>query len=129
MATASSSQSLPLVGSCTDQTLKVEDQKSEGHCILADMAATTIRMVASDGVHEELQLSPGAADHSVLIVGINVSSNDPNDHYVEVKCFWGENYGNKGFKRVKFEVFTTVWYPLKVDGTWYETRSSPSESD
>nr|GEU72386.1 protein FAR1-related sequence 5-like [Tanacetum cinerariifolium] len=35
----------------------------------------------------------------VLIVGIDVSANKAVDHYVGVKCSWGEKYGDKGFTR------------------------------
>ncbi|GJU46211.1 hypothetical protein Tco_1203477 [Tanacetum coccineum] len=41
-------------------------------------------------------------------VGIDVSADDPIDHYVEVKCSWGEKFGNNIFKRVDFDISATV---------------------
>ncbi|GKB81503.1 bulb-type lectin domain-containing protein [Tanacetum coccineum] len=48
------------------------------------------------------------ANHSVLIVGIYVSADKAVDHYVEIKCSWGEKYGDKGFTMVSFDVLMTV---------------------
>ncbi|GJW82022.1 bulb-type lectin domain-containing protein [Tanacetum coccineum] len=81
--------------------------------------------------HPRDSLCDKRANHSVLIVGIDVSADEAVDHYVEVKCSWGEKYGDKGFTRVSFDVFTTVWYPCQnpEDGTWFGTRRGPSETD
>ncbi|GJY07803.1 bulb-type lectin domain-containing protein, partial [Tanacetum coccineum] len=62
------------------------------------------------------------ADHSVLIVGIDVSN--PQAPYVEVKCTWGEHYGDHGFTKVNFDVFKKIWFPVQREGAegdegWY----------
>ncbi|GJT11347.1 uncharacterized mitochondrial protein-like protein [Tanacetum coccineum] len=87
------------------------------------------REAASDRVrdrtiyrHADPRWNKKTADHSVLIAGIDVSV--PEAPYVEVKCTWGEDYGDHGFTNVAFDVFSKIWYPAQTEGAegdegWY----------
>ncbi|PWA62443.1 hypothetical protein CTI12_AA363850 [Artemisia annua] len=50
-------------------------------------------------------------EHAVLIVGINTTSENTLKHYCEVKNTYGEEWGDKGFSKVGFEVFDYVLFP------------------
>ncbi|PWA37526.1 hypothetical protein CTI12_AA589750 [Artemisia annua] len=49
--------------------------------------------------------------HGVTIVGVDTTSLDPQEHFVEVKSSHGRRWGREGFSKVGFEVFETVLVP------------------
>ncbi|GKF06472.1 transducin/WD40 repeat-like superfamily protein [Tanacetum coccineum] len=65
--------------------------------------------------HQARLLDRKTAAHSVLVVGIDVTSEDRIGHYAEVKNTWGTHYGDEGFTRVGFEVLRKIWWPAPAE--------------
>ncbi|PWA37527.1 hypothetical protein CTI12_AA589760 [Artemisia annua] len=58
------------------------------------------------------QHRPGLGSrHGVVIVGVDTTSLDPAQHFVEVKSSYGRRWGREGFSKVAFEEFECVLVP------------------
>nr|GEV75662.1 transducin/WD40 repeat-like superfamily protein [Tanacetum cinerariifolium] len=49
--------------------------------------------------------------HGVVIVGVDTTSLNPHEHFVEVKSSYGRRWGREGFSNVAFEEFEIVLVP------------------